>query len=203
VVLFSDHSTTELPSRRLDLEKGLQQHGFRLESRLEQPQDVVAPAYGLVGAIPLYTRCGEEEALARAVASLPGVDFAAWREGDETRAVSGQSRADALDFPEDLYPDLRARVARGLRSYVVRPASVLVSLADGWHYGSGLFDALADMKGTHGSATAGASVGFVASNVDRLPETLNADEVYPYLGLARPPEPPPAFVDPCGASVEP
>ena len=73
----------------------------------------------------------------------------------------------------------------------------IVSLADGWHYGSGLFDALANMKGTHGSATEGASVGFVASNVDRLPETLRADEVYPCLGLSRTPDPPRPFVDPC------
>jgi len=41
---------------------------------------VVAPAYGLVGAIPLYTRCGEEAAVAPAVARAPRVDFAAWRE---------------------------------------------------------------------------------------------------------------------------
>ncbi len=41
------------------------------------------------------------------------------------------------------------------------------------------------MKGTHGSATVDASVGFVASNVDRLPGTLRADELYPYLGLSR------------------
>jgi hypothetical protein len=73
----------------------------------------------------------------------------------------------------------------------------MVSLADGWHYGSGLFAALARMKGTHGSATFDASVGFVASNVDPLPATLGADEVYPYLGLARVPEPPRPFVDPC------
>ena len=74
---------------------------------------------------------------------------------------------------------------------------MIVSLEDGWHYGSGLFEALANMKGTHGSATEGASVGFVASNVDRLPATLRADEVYPYLGLSREPESPRVFVDPC------
>jgi hypothetical protein len=197
VVLFSDHGTTAVPSRRVDLEAALTKSGFRLKSRLERPGDVVAPAYGLVGAIPLYTRCGEEAAVARAIAAAPGVDFAAWRDGDRVAAVSGDGRPDPLDLPQDRYPDLRARVERGLRAYVVHPASVIVSLADGWHYGSGLFDALAKMKGTHGSATEGASVGFVASNVDRLPETLRADEVYPYLGLSREPEPPRAFVDPC------
>ena len=59
------------------------------------------------------------------------------------------------------------------------------------------------MKGTHGSATEGASVGFVASNVDRLPETLRAEDVYPYLGLSREPEPPHAFVDPCSGEGRP
>jgi hypothetical protein len=197
VVLFSDHGTTAVPSRRMDLKGALAKGGYRLRSRLERPGDVVAPAYGLVGAIPLYTRCGEEAAVARAVARAPGVDFAAWREGDRVEAVSADGRPDPLDRPQHRYPDLRARVERGLREYVAHPASVVVSLADGWHYGSGLFDALAGMKGTHGSATADASVGFVASNVDRLPATLGAEDVYPYLGLRRDPEPDRRFEDPC------
>jgi hypothetical protein len=203
VVLFSDHGTTAVRSRRLDLGAALRERGFRLTSRLERPGDVVAPAYGLVGAIPLYTRCGEEAAVASAAAEAAGVDFAAWREGGEVRAVSGDGRTDALERPADTYPDLRARVERGLRSYVVHPANVIVSLADGWHYGSGLFDALAIMRGTHGSATAGASVGFVASNVDRLPETLRADEVFPYLGLSHTPAPQPAYIDPCAPPAAP
>jgi hypothetical protein len=156
-----------------------------------------------VGAIPLYTHCGDEAAVARAVAGAPGVDFAAWREGDGVRAVSGDGGPDPLDRSGDNYPDLRARVEQGLRSYVAHPASVMVSLADGWHFGSGLFEALANMKGTHGSATEGASVGFVASNVDRLPGTLRADEVYPWLGLSRAPEPARAFVDPCAGGRRP
>jgi hypothetical protein len=203
VVLFSDHGTTAVASRRLDLGEALRKGGFRMKSQLEGPGDVVAPAYGLVGAIPLYTRCGEEAAVARAVAAAAGVDFAAWLEGGEVRAASGDGRPDPLDLPEDRYPDLRARVEEGLRSYVVHPASVMVSLADGWHYGSGLFDALAGMKGTHGSATFDASVGFVASNVDRLPGTLRAGEVYPYFGLSRAPEPSPPFVDRCAPPTAP
>ena len=71
VVLFSDHGTTAVPSRRIDLGAALAKGGFRLESSLERPGDVVAPAYGLVGAIPLYTRCGEEAAVARAAAGAP------------------------------------------------------------------------------------------------------------------------------------
>jgi hypothetical protein len=53
------------------------------------------------------------------------------------------------------------------------------------------------MKGTHGSATFDASVGFVASNVDRLPGTLRAGDVYPYLALSRPPETPAPPLERC------
>ena len=203
VVLFSDHGTTAVPSRRIDLEAVLAKGGYRLRSRLEAPGDVVAPAYGLVGAIPLYTRCGEEAAVARAVARAPGSRLRGLARGGPGERGVRRRPADALDRPEDRYPDLRARVEQGLRAYVAHPASVIVSLADGWHYGSGLFEALATMKGTHGSATEEASVGFVASNVDRLPDTLRADEVYPYLGLSREPEPPRAYVDACAEAPRP
>jgi hypothetical protein len=197
VVLFSDHGITAIPSRRVDLGKALAKGGFRLAERLERPRDVVAPAYGLVGAVPLYTNCGDEAAVARAVVRAEGVDFAAWRDGDGEAAVAADGRSDPLDRPDAQYPDLRARVHEGLRQYIAHPASVMVSFLDGWHYGSGLFDYLAGMKGTHGSATFDSSVGFVASNVDRLPATLRAAEVYPYLGLSRTPEPPRPFLDRC------
>jgi hypothetical protein len=60
-----------------------------------------------------------------------------------------------------------------------------------------MFEFLANMKGTHGSARATSTLGFVASNVDRLPDTLRGEEVYPWLGLSREPEPPRPFVDRC------
>lgn len=195
VVLFSDHGTTAVPSRRIELAPVLERAGFHLADRLDRPGDVVAAAYGLVGAIPLYCRQGEEERLARAVAGVEGVDFAAWRDGDGVAAVSGDGRADPLDRPDAQYPDLRERVRSGLRQHAAHPASVIASLADGWHYGSGFFDALARMRGTHGSATHDSSVGFVASNTDRLPPTLRASEVYPYLGLTREPAAEPGRVD--------
>jgi hypothetical protein len=203
VVIFSDHGTTAVPSRRIDLGGALAKGGFRLAEGLKRPGDVVAPAYGLVGGIPLYTRCGDEAAVARAVARAEGVDFVAWRDGDGVAAVSADGRSDPLDRPVDQFPDLRERVHEGLRQYAAHPASVIVSLHDGWHYGSGLFDFLAGMKGTHGSATFDSSMGFVASNVDRLPATLRAAEVYPYLGLSRTPEPPRPFLDRCDSPPGP
>jgi hypothetical protein len=196
VVLFSDHGTTAVPSRRLDLKKALKAGGFKLKKKLGEPRHVVAPSYGLVGSIQLYTLCGEEEAVARALVGTEGVDFAFWRDGDGIGMLSSDG-SDPLARPEQEYPDLRHRVEAALRGLVVNPASVFVSLEDGWHYGSGMFEALVDIKGTHGSARDTSTLGFVASNVDRLPGTLRAEDVYPYLGLSREPAPRPEFVDPC------
>jgi len=197
VVLFSDHGTSAVPSRRLDLDEVMKASGFRLRKSLDRPRDVVAPGYGLVGSIQLYTRCGEEEDVARALVGAEGADFVFWRQGDGVAVLSSDGAVDPLDRPDEDYPDLRRRVEQAARNHTAHPASVFVSLEDGWHYGSGLFEALVDMKGTHGSARATSSLGFVASNVDRLPETLRANEVYPYFGLSREPEAPPLFVDPC------
>ena len=70
----------------------------------------------------------------------------------------------------------------------LNPADVLVSLEDGWHYGSPLFDRLVEIRGTHGSARASSSVGFLASNVDPTPARIAAHDAFPWLGLgtARP-----------------
>ena len=195
VVLFSDHGTSAVPSRRVDLEKALKAGGFNLRKRIDDPGDVVAPGYGLVGSIQLFTTGGEEAAVARAVVAAEGVDFVFWREGEDVAALSADGRADPLDRPEDEYPDLRRRVEQAARNHTAHPASVFASLKDGWHYGSKMFEFLANMKGTHGSARATSTLGFVASNVDRLPDTLRAEEVYPWLGLSPEPEPPRPVVD--------
>lgn len=197
VVLFSDHGTSAVPSQRVDLEKALKADGFHLRKRLDGPGDVVVPGYGLVGSIQAFTVCGEEEAVARAILAAEGVDFVFWRQGDGVAALSADGRADPLDRPDDEYPDLRRRVEEAARNHTAHPASVFASLKDGWHYGSRMFEFLADMKGTHGSARATSTLGFVASNTDRLPDTLRAEEVYPWFGLSRTPEAPDPSVDPC------
>lgn len=188
VVLFSDHGMSDAPSRMFELDRALENGGFNLRDRIESPNDVVAPAYGLVGSIQLYTWCGSQEAVARAVAKEPGIDFAVWMDGDSMRAVDAAGDTDLQDRPDAEYPNLIERVHQALTNHTQRPASVLVSLDDGYHYGSRLFDGIVKLQGTHGSARYTSSVGFLASNVDRTPEWLPAEEVYPYLGLTRPPE---------------
>ena len=199
VVLLSDHGMSDGGSRRFDLERALEAGGYRLADRIDGPADVVVPAFGLIGSIQLYTRCGEEEALARALVNAEGADFAAWIEGDRIEAVDAAGSADPLDRPDDLYPDLRRRVSAGLRYPTPHPANLFVSLKTGWHYGLALFEPFVSLAGTHGAASYDQSVGFVASNVDRMPPSLDAAEVYPWLGLSREPVPPPPFEPFCAA----
>ncbi len=185
VVLLSDHGMSGTPSRLFGLDDALRRAGFRLAAAVEDPRDVVAPAYGLVGSVQLYTSPGQEEAVARAIVSREGADFAVWRgtPAGTVRAVDAVGSPDPLDRPADAYPMLRERVRRAFDGPTLNPADVLVSLEDGWHYGSALFDRLVKIRGTHGSARASSSVGFLASNVDPTPAWIAAEDVWPWLGL--------------------
>lgn len=190
VVLLSDHGMSETSSRLFDLGAALGRAGFRLAESVEGPGDVVAPAYGLVGSIQLYTSPGEEAAVARAVMAQEGADFAVWRGSAAAAANPGGIRAvdaagspDPLNRPADAYPMLLERVRRAFDTPTLNPANVLVSLEDGWHYGSPLFDRLVEIRGTHGSARASSSVGFLASNVDPTPAWIAAHDAFPWLGL--------------------
>jgi len=199
VVLLSDHGMSDGGSLRFDLERAVEDGGYRLADRIETPADVVVPAYGLIGSIQLYTACGEEENVARAIVAVEGADFAAWLEGDRVEAVDAGGSTDPLDRPAELYPDLRRRVFAGLRYPTPHPANVFVSLEGGWHYGLALFEPFVSLAGTHGSASYRQSVGFMTSNVDRTPNWVDAAEVYPWLGLDREPVEPPRFEPPCEA----
>jgi hypothetical protein len=199
VVLLSDHGMSDGGSRRFDLEGALEAGGYRSTERIEELRDVVVPAFGLIGSIQLYTRCGEEEGVARAIVAGEGADFAVWLEDGRVRAVDAAGAADPLDRPADLYPDIRRRVASGLRYPTPHPANVFVSLKAGWHYGLAMFEPFVSLAGTHGAATYDQSVGFVASNVDRTPTWLDAADVYPWLGMDREPVQAPRFEPPCPA----
>ena len=199
VVLLSDHGMSDGGSRRFDLEQALEKAGYRLADRLVERNDIVVPAYGLIGSIQVYTACGEEEGVARAIVSAPGADFAAWLDGNRVRALDRAGSADPLDRPAGVYPDLRRRVAQGLRYPTSHPANVFVSLDPGWHYGLALFEPFVSLAGTHGSARYEQSVGFLASNLERTPSWIAADEAFPYLGLDREPAESPPFEPPCGA----
>ena len=78
---------------------------------------------------------------------------------------------------------LQERVRRAFDHPTHHPADVLISLRDGWHYGSALFDRLVEIQGTHGSARASSSIGFLASNVRPTPEWIAAWDAWPWLSL--------------------
>jgi hypothetical protein len=125
------------------------------------------------------------------------VDFAAWHVAGGFAAVDSRGPTDLTDRPDSLYPELERRVTHGVRNHTRNPASVLVSLDEGWHYGLSLFEPFVSMEGTHGAARYLSSVGFLASNVERLPDWVRAEEVWPYLGLGDRPAPVDDFIDPC------
>lgn len=183
VVLFSDHGMSRTPTEAIDLAAALERGGFRLEDAIDGTDAVVAPAYGLIGSIQLYTACGREAEVARALTRAAEVEFAVWQDGERWGAMAAGGPIDLATLPAEEYPDLPRRARRGL-ALTRHPASVIASLAPGAHYGLGLFEPFVSMAGTHGSARRLPSTGFLASNVEPTPPVLAAAEAGPWLGLS-------------------
>ncbi len=78
ITLMSDHGHSLVPSRRISLLEQLQRCGYRARERLETPQDVVVPEFGLVSCAAIYTR--SPAAVARDVVGLEGVELACYAE---------------------------------------------------------------------------------------------------------------------------
>jgi len=93
ITVFSDHGNSHVASRRIDLEGFLAKNGFHLGSSLDGDQAVVAPAFGLVGAIALYSRPQNTQRLAELLSQMEGVDFATYANGNSVLVVSKGGRA--------------------------------------------------------------------------------------------------------------
>lgn len=78
ITLLSDHGHNLRPSRRISLLEQLQRCGYRAGDRLETPQDVVVPEFGLVSCVAIYTR--SPAAVARDVVGFEGVELACYAE---------------------------------------------------------------------------------------------------------------------------
>ena len=78
---------------------------------------------------------------------------------------------------EHEFPDAVNAIYRGLTNHVSNPANLLVSLKDGYHYGSKLFDKLVTLRSTHGSLRKSSMTGFLMRNADTGGATLAAREV--------------------------
>lgn len=98
IVLFSDHGMNLQENRRVHLQTHLARNGYTIASHLDRSarRSVAIPAFGLCGYAALY--CADEEsapALAEAICSLEGVDFALHRESDEASVIVRGSRGTA------------------------------------------------------------------------------------------------------------
>ncbi len=65
---------------------------------------------------------------------------------------------------EHEYADAVNTLYRGVTNHVTNRASVLVSLKDGYHYGSAFFDKLVTMRSTHGNLHRSSMTGFFMRN---------------------------------------
>jgi len=98
-----------------------------------------------------------------------------------------------------IYPDPLRRLWSGFEEIVAQPASVLISLKDGYYVGSRLLDVFAMLRATHGNLGREQSLGFVLTTAAPLPPFLRGDQLWEMLTSqsappvsARPWEPLPA-----------
>jgi hypothetical protein len=222
-VVFSDHGNSHVQNRRIDLDGFLAHHGFQVESSIRSGQSVVIPAFGLVGAVPVYSSPDNTVQLARVLASHDAADFALYLEGERVQICSSRGSAmietsdsgrllryvavdgdplqlkllmqrmreerqlDADGFASTEtwfaatatheYADGVNAVYRGMTNHVSNRANVLVSLKDGYHYGSPFFDRLVTMRSTHGNLRRTSMTGFFMRNRGNTPAVLPAREL--------------------------
>src|SRR2546421_2812723 len=81
-----------------------------------------------------------------------------------------------------IYPDALANLYNALHTERVHhTADLLISLKDGYYYGSSLFAHMVSLKATHGNALRASSTAFMMSTHRTLPEFVRADEAQPLL----------------------
>lgn len=223
LIVFSDHGNSHVQNRRIDLDGFLAQHGFRVESAIRSENSVVVPAFGLVGALPVYSQPQNTAKLARLLASHEAVDFIVYLEGESVQICSSRGSAviEAKDSGEFLkyaavdgdplqlkpvmqrmleqgqlnaegfastdnwfaatatheYADAINAIYQGVTNHVNNRANLLVSLKDGYHYGSPFFDRLVTMRSTHGNLRRTSMTGFFMRNGPMPAAVLPAREL--------------------------
>jgi hypothetical protein len=223
LVVFSDHGNSHVQNRRIDLDEFLAQNGFRVESSINSEKSVVIPAFGLVGALPVYSQPQNTAKLARLLASHEATDFTAYLEGEAIQVCSSRGSAlieakgsgrslkysavegdplqlkpvmlrlleqrqlDAEGFASTEswfaaaatheYADAVNAIYTGVTNHVANRANVLVSLKDGYHYGSPFFDWLVTMRSTHGNLRRTSMTGFFMRNGPMPAAVLPAREL--------------------------
>ncbi len=95
LVLLSDHGNTDEKVRRAKgLKRQLRRSGFNLRSRLEGPNDAVAPTFGLVNFGAIYVQDRRARDAAESIAAHPNVELAAFVSGSqEVTVLAGEASA--------------------------------------------------------------------------------------------------------------
>jgi hypothetical protein len=84
IVMFSDHGMNLEENRRVDLKSTMARRGFQ----------VVIPAFGLCSYAAVYSRDDQRiPEMARALAEIPGVDFAVYKDGEQVVVESDRGQA--------------------------------------------------------------------------------------------------------------
>jgi hypothetical protein len=78
---------------------------------------------------------------------------------------------------EHVYPDPLDRCWGAFHGLMAYPPDVLLSLADGWHWGSPFIDEHVTVRGAHGSLNRAGSVGFIMSTQGELPAAQRMRDV--------------------------
>jgi hypothetical protein len=75
ISLFSDHGNDFVLTHRVPLEAAVRAAGFKETQKINAPDDVVLPRFGLVGSAFLYSSPHAEPRLAQALRGVDGVDL--------------------------------------------------------------------------------------------------------------------------------
>ncbi len=78
---------------------------------------------------------------------------------------------------EHVFPDAVNAIYRGLTNHVTNRANLLVSLKDGYHYGSKFFEKLVTLRSAHGSLRKSSMTGFFMRNAPMERTILAARDV--------------------------
>lgn len=78
---------------------------------------------------------------------------------------------------DHVYPDPLDRCWGAFHGLMEQPPDVLLSLAEGWHWGSPFIDAHITVQGAHGSLNRASTVGFIMSTQGTLPPNLRMRDV--------------------------
>ena len=77
-----------------------------------------------------------------------------------------------------IYPDPLRRLWNAFEGLIVQPASLIVSLQDGYYTGNTLLDIFAVLRTTHGNLRRAQSLGFAMSTAGRLPNHLRGSDFW-------------------------